>query len=107
MLEETRDIEFKQMIELELEELGSREGELLQEIRLLLLPKDPMDEKNVVMEIRGGAGGDEAALFGAVLYRMYSRYAERQGWKLDIMSSSFTELGGVKELIFTLEGKGA
>ena len=107
MLEETRDIEFKQMIELELEELGSREGELLQEIRLLLLPKDPMDEKNVVMEIRGGAGGDEAALFGAVLYRMYSRYAERQGWKLDIMSSSFTELGVVKELIFTLEGKGA
>ncbi len=107
MLEETRDIEFKQMIELELEELGSREGELLQEIRLLLLPKDPMDEKNVVMEIRGGAGGDEAALFGAVLYRMYSRYAERQGWKLDIMSSSFTELGGVKELIFILEGKGA
>ncbi len=107
MLEEANDNEFKQMIELELEDLNSREEALLQEIRLLLLPKDPMDEKNVVMEIRGGAGGDEAALFGAVLYRMYSRYAERQGWKLDIMSSSFTELGGVKELIFTLEGKGA
>ncbi|NLB41138.1 MAG: peptide chain release factor 1 [Clostridiales bacterium] len=107
MLEDTNDIEFKQMIELELKELNSREEALLQEIRLLLLPKDPMDDKNVVMEIRGGAGGDEAALFGAVLYRMYSRYAERQGWKLDIMSSNFTELGGVKELIFTLEGKGA
>ena len=107
MLEDTNDIEFKQMIELELKELNSREEALLQEIRLLLLPKDPMDDKNVVMEIRGGAGGDEAALFGAVLFRMYSRYAERQGWNLDIMSSNFTELGGVKELIFTLEGKGA
>ncbi|NLC44411.1 MAG: peptide chain release factor 1 [Clostridiales bacterium] len=107
MLEETSDNEFKQMIELELDELSSREEALLQEVRLLLLPKDPMDEKNVVMEIRGGAGGDEAALFGAVLYRMYSRYTERQGWRLDILSSNFTELGGVKELIFTIEGKGA
>ena len=107
LLEETDDKEFLQMIEQELGQLKQEQENLLQEIRLLLLPKDPMDEKNVVMEIRSGAGGEEAALFGAVLYRMYSRFAERNGWKIDVMSSNFTELGGVKELIFTIEGKGA
>ncbi len=107
LLKETDDGEFIQMVEQELDVLKKKQETLLQEIRLLLLPKDPMDEKNVVMEIRSGAGGEEAALFGAVLYRMYSRFAERNGWKIDVMSSNFTELGGVKELIFTIEGKGA
>ncbi|HHT65383.1 MAG: peptide chain release factor 1 [Caldicoprobacterales bacterium] len=107
LLQEAQDREFRLMVEQELDELKQKQDSLLQEIKLLLLPKDPMDEKNVVMEIRSGAGGEEAALFGAVLFRMYSRYAERQGWKTDVMSSSFTELGGVKELIFTIEGKGA
>ncbi|HHU77579.1 MAG: peptide chain release factor 1 [Caldicoprobacterales bacterium] len=107
LLQETEDREFRVMIEQELDELNLRQEALLQELKLLLLPKDPMDEKNVVMEIRSGAGGEEAALFGAVLFRMYSRYAERQGWKIDVMNSNFTELGGVKELIFTIEGQGA
>jgi peptide chain release factor 1 len=107
LLQETEDREFRLMIEQELDELNLRQEALLQELKLLLLPKDPMDEKNVVMEIRSGAGGEEAALFGAVLFRMYSRYAERQGWKIDVMNSNFTELGGVKELIFTIEGQGA
>jgi peptide chain release factor 1 len=107
LLQETEDREFRLMIEQELDELNLRQEALLQELKLLLLPKDPMDEKNVVMEIRSGAGGEEAALFGAVLFRMYSRYAERHGWKIDVMNSNFTELGGVKELIFTIEGQGA
>jgi len=107
LMQDTQDREFRQMVEQELEELEERQDSLIHEIKLLMLPKDPMDEKNVVMEIRAGAGGEEAALFGAVLFRMYSRYAERQGWKIDIMSSNYTELGGVKELIFTIEGRGA
>ena len=107
LLQETEDKEFAQMVENELEDLEGREEAILDQIKQLLLPKDPLDVKNVVMEIRGGAGGDEAALFGGVLFRMYSRFAERRGWKIDIMSSNFTELGGVKEVIFTLEGKGA
>ena len=107
LLEETDDREFLQMLEQELDELKEKQETLEQEIRMLLLPKDPLDEKNVVMEIRSGAGGEEAALFGAELFRMYSRYAERQGWKIEIMSSNFTELGGVKEIIFMIEGKGA
>ena len=107
LLQETQDREFRLMVEQELEELKQKQDSLLEEMKPLLLPKDPMDDKNVVMEIRSGAGGEEAALFGAVLFRMYSRYAERQGWKTDVMSSSFTELGGVKELIFIIEGKGA
>ncbi|HHU48139.1 MAG: peptide chain release factor 1 [Caldicoprobacterales bacterium] len=107
LLRETDDREFRQLVEQELDELKQKQESLVKEIKLLLLPKDPMDEKNVVMEIRSGAGGEEAALFGAVLFRMYSRYAERQGWNIEVMSSNFTELGGVKELIFTIEGKGA
>ncbi|HHY81802.1 MAG TPA: peptide chain release factor 1 [Clostridiales bacterium] len=107
LLQDTHDREFRRMVEQELEELERKQDSLIHEVKLLLLPKDPMDEKNVVMEIRAGAGGEEAALFGAVLFRMYSRYAERQGWKLEIMSSNYTELGGVKELIFLVEGRGA
>lgn len=107
MLQDKLDKEFKDMVEQEVEVLESRKSSLLQEMKLLLLPKDPMDDKNVVVEIRGGAGGDEAALFGAVLFRMYTRYAERQGWKIDILSSNYTDIGGVKEIIFVIEGKGA
>ena len=77
------------------------------ELQLLLLPKDPRDEKNVVMEIRGGAGGEEAALFGTLLMRMYMRYAERRGWRTEMMDANMTELGGVKEAIFTISGAGA
>ena len=77
------------------------------EIQLLLLPRDPNDERNVVMEIRGGAGGEEAALFGAMLMRMYTRYAERHGWRVEMMDANMTELGGVKEAVFTISGAGA
>src|SRR5690554_2474633 len=107
MLEEGPDKELKEMVEAELKDLEQELEALEHKIKLLLLPKDPMDEKNVVMEIRGGAGGDEATLFGAVLFRLYFRYAERQGWKIDIMSANYTDIGGVKELIFVIEGKGA
>ena len=77
------------------------------EIQLLLLPRDPNDERNVVMEIRGGAGGEEAALFGTMLLRMYTRYAERRGWRVEMMDANMTELGGVKEAVFSIIGEGA
>ena len=92
------------------EELTRLEEELPaceREIQLLLLPKDPNADRNVVMEIRAGAGGEEAALFGAMLQRMYARYAERHGWRVEIMDVSPTELGGVKEAVFTINGEGA
>src|SRR5207237_820902 len=76
------------------------------ELKIMLVPKDPNDEKNVVLEIRAGTGGDEAALFAGELFRMYSKYAERQGWRLEIMSSSDTGVGGLKEVIATIEGRG-
>ncbi|HOB20029.1 MAG TPA: peptide chain release factor 1 [Candidatus Atribacteria bacterium] len=107
MLKEKLDKEFKELVEAELEELEEKQAALEHEIKLLLLPKDPLDEKNVVMEIRSGAGGEEAALFGAELFRMYSRFSERQGWKIEIMSANYTDIGGVKELIFLIEGQGA
>ena len=77
----------------------------VQELQLLLVPKDPLDGKNIIMEIRAGTGGDEAALFAADLYRMYARYAEQKGWKIDMMSSNENELGGFKEVIFSISGK--
>ena len=80
---------------------------MLQELKLLLLPKDPDDEKNVIVEIRAGTGGEEAALFAGDLFRMYTRYAEAQGWKVEILNANPTELGGFKEIIFMVEGKGA
>ncbi|MDA0175012.1 peptide chain release factor 1, partial [Solirubrobacter taibaiensis] len=76
-------------------------------LKILLVPKDPNDDKNVIVEVRGAAGGDEAALFAGDLYRMYSRYAEVQGWKTEIIEASYTELGGYKEIIFMINGKGA
>ena len=77
------------------------------ELKILLLPKDPNDEKNVIVEIRGGAGGDEAALFAGDLFRMYSRYAERRRWKMELLSASDTGVGGYKEVSFLIKGKGA
>jgi peptide chain release factor 1 len=80
---------------------------LEEELKIMLLPKDPNDEKNVIVEIRGAAGGEEAALFAGDLFRMYTRYAERQGWKIDILSSNPTDIGGYKEVIFEINGSGA
>ena len=107
MLNEKLDDEFREMLEDELAQLNQQHEEVIEKLRILLIPKDPNDEKNVVVEIRAGAGGEEAALFGADLFRMYSRYAERKGWKMEIMSANYTDMGGVKELIFVIEGKGA
>jgi peptide chain release factor 1 len=101
------DADMRELADEELKSLGARREGLLQELKILLVPKDPNDEKNVILELRAGTGGDEAALFAGELFRMYTRYAERQGWKLDVMSSSETGGGGLKEAIVSLEGKGA
>jgi peptide chain release factor 1 len=100
------DAEMRALAEEELGGLRERRDRLDAELKILLLPKDPNDEKNVIVEIRGGTGGEEAALFAGDLYRMYSRYAERQGWKLEIMSLSEAAQGGIKEVIVNIEGKG-
>ncbi|RFU62338.1 peptide chain release factor 1 [Peribacillus glennii] len=107
MLEEKLDAEMREMVKEELNELEERMGSLEERLKILLIPKDPNDDKNVIMEIRGAAGGDEAALFAGSLYRMYSRYAETQGWKIDVMDSNPTGLGGFKEIIFMINGNGA
>lgn len=107
MLKEESDEEFREMLQAEIEELSDKKQKLEQKVKVLLLPKDPNDEKSVIMEIRAGTGGEEAALFAGTLFRMYSRYAEEQGWKIDIMDSHYTELGGIKELIFVVDGQGA
>ncbi len=107
MLQEETDEEFREMLLTEIEQQSSRKQSLEQRVELLLLPTDPNDEKSVIMEIRAGTGGEEAALFAADLFRMYSRYAEQQGWKIEIKDSHFTELGGIKELIFVVDGRGA
>ncbi|OYD07995.1 peptide chain release factor 1 [Paludifilum halophilum] len=107
MMEEESDAEMLEMVKAELDSLTRRKEELEEEIRLLLLPKDPNDDKNVIVEIRGAAGGEEAALFASNLYRMYSRYGERQGWKTEILDANTTGLGGFKEVVFSVQGKGA
>ncbi len=99
------DAELKELAADELPELEKRRGELEKEIQLLLLPKDPNDEKNVVLEIRAGTGGDEAALFAADLFRMYARYAERQHWQIEELSRNETGVGGLKEIIVLIRGK--
>ena len=99
--------ELRELAVEEVKQLATKKEEMEEEIRFLLLPKDPNDEKNVVLEIRAGTGGDEAALFGADLYRMYARYAERHGFKLEIITENLTELGGVKEVVVVISGKGA
>ena len=107
MLDEKLDADMRDMVKEEVSELQDQVEELEAELKILLLPKDPNDDKNVIVEIRGAAGGDEAALFAGDLYRMYSRYAESQGWKPEVIESSPTGLGGFKEIIFMINGKGA
>jgi len=107
MLEDKLDAEMREMVKEEVSELEGQDKELSERLKILLVPKDPNDDKNVIVEVRGAAGGDEAALFAGDLYRMYSRYAEVQGWKTEIIEASYTELGGYKEIIFMINGKGA
>jgi peptide chain release factor 1 len=98
------DPEMREMAEAEIEELKARQESLDEELKLMLLPKDPLDEKNSILEIRAGTGGDEAALFCADLFRMYSRFAERVGWKVELMDSNPTDTGGYKEIIASVSG---
>ena len=107
MLAEESDKEMREMLQEEISDLTAREEELEREIQILLLPKDPNDDKNVFVEIRGGAGGDEAALFAANLFRMYTRYAENNRWSVELMSSNETDIGGFKEVVFMIKGHGA
>lgn len=107
MLEEKLDADMREMVKEEISELQEETETLSERLKVLLIPKDPNDDKNVIMEIRGAAGGEEAALFAGNLYRMYSRYAEVQGWKTEVMEASVTGTGGYKEIIFMITGKGA
>lgn len=101
------DKEMKELAQLEFDESRARLDELSEELKILLLPKDPNDDKNVIIEIRGGAGGEEASLFAGSLFRMYSMYAEMRHWKTEILGANETELGGYKEISFSVEGEGA
>ena len=107
MMEHGDDPELKELAKEELAELEPRQKQLEAEIKRMLLPKDPRDDRNVIIEIRAGTGGEEAALFAADLFRMYTRYAERRGWKVEVMSANETGLGGFKEITFLIKGKGA
>jgi peptide chain release factor 1 len=100
------DPDMRELAQQELKSLTARRDALLADLKVLLVPKDPNDEKNVVLEIRAGTGGDEAALFAAELFRMYAKFAERQGWRIDLMSSNETGVGGLKEIIVSIEGRG-
>ncbi|MDD5902569.1 MAG: peptide chain release factor 1 [Oscillospiraceae bacterium] len=101
------DPEFKELAQEEYSEAKSKLEELEEKLKILLLPKDPNDSRNVIMEIRGGVGGEESSLFAYDLFRMYSMYAERKGWKIDVVNLNETELGGIKEISFVVEGEGA
>ena len=101
------DAELRDMAQEELRQAKADKERLYEELRVLLLPRDPNDGKNVIMELRGGVGGEESALFAADLYRMYSMYAEKHGWKIELLNYNDTELGGVKEADFILNGAGA
>ncbi len=107
ILQEESDEELRELAKMELSELEDMVEPIESELKILLLPKDPNDDKNVIVEIRGGAGGDEAALFAGDLFRMYSRYAERRRWKIELLSASDTGVGGYKEVSFLIKGKGA
>ena len=107
MMEESLDDEMKQLVKEEYNESKERIEQIKEALKILLLPKDPNDEKNVIVEIRGGAGGDEAALFASNLYRMYFRYAERHRWKTELMSVNENDIGGFKEVTFLISGKAA
>lgn len=104
---ESADLEMLDLVQTELESLGTEQNELERRLKLMLMPKDPNDEKNVVMEIRAGTGGEEAALFAGDLFRMYCRYAESRGWHVELMSLNPTGIGGFKEVIFLISGTGA
>ncbi len=101
------DKDFREMVQEEFEQAGEDVKTFQEELKILLLPRDPNDDKNVIVEIRGGAGGEEASLFAGVLFRMYSMYAETKGWKAEILNSNPTELGGFKEISFSISGDGA
>lgn len=101
------DKDFREMAMAEIDDCKEKLPEITEELKILLLPKDPNDSRNVIMEIRGGAGGEEAALFCGVLYRMYSMFAEKQGYKTEIINANETELGGFKEISFMINGEGA
>lgn len=101
------DKDFKEMVQLQYDESKEQEEVLTEELKILLLPKDPNDDKNVIIEIRGGAGGEEASLFANSLYRMYTMYSESKGWKIEVLSANETELGGYKEISFSVQGEGA
>ncbi len=105
VLKDDSDEELRELAELELEELKPKKIDLEEELKVLLLPKDPRDKKNVVVEVRAGTGGDEAGLFAGDLYRMYSRFAERIGWKIEVLSSNPQGVGGFKEIIFMMNGE--
>lgn len=107
MLEEADDAAMREMIHEELNGLSAKEQELSERLKVMLLPKDPNDDRDVIIEVRAGTGGEEAALFGADLLRMYTRYAERHGYKAELMNENYTEKGGVKEVVLSLQGKGA
>ncbi|AYC28817.1 peptide chain release factor 1 [Paenisporosarcina cavernae] len=107
MLDDKLDAEMRDMVKEEMNEIEPQIEAMEEKLRILLIPKDPNDDKNVIMEIRGAAGGEEAALFAGNLFRMYSRYADAQGWKIDIMDASPTGIGGYKEVIFMINGTGA
>ncbi|WP_123042320.1 peptide chain release factor 1 [Cohnella candidum] len=107
MLEEKLDDEMREMVKLEIDELDERRAELEDRVRILLLPKDPNDGKNVIVEIRGAAGGEEANLFAADLYRMYAKYADSQGWRTELLEANVSDLGGFKEVIFQVSGSDA
>lgn len=107
MLNDNLDDDMKELVKMEVSELEDQIESFEEKLKLLLVPKDPNDNKNVIMEIRGAAGGDEAALFAGSLFRMYSRFAEMNHWKIEVLDSSPTELGGFKEIIFLINGKGA
>lgn len=99
--------DFKEMVEAEKEEAAEAKKKLAEKLKILLLPKDPNDSKNVIMEIRAGAGGDEAALFAGDLFKLYVKYAESKGWKVEVLSAHETDIGGFKEIVFLIEGSGA
>lgn len=107
LMEEDSDPEIQELAELELEQLEEEHDALEKQLKLLLLPKDPNDDKNVIVEIRAGTGGQEAALFGGELYRMYERWAEEHSYKTELLSASESDMGGFKEVIFAVKGKGA
>ncbi|GGC86118.1 peptide chain release factor 1 [Thalassobacillus devorans] len=107
MLKDNLDDDMHEMVKEEIDELSPQKEELEERLKFLMLPKDPNDDKNVIMEVRGAAGGDEAALFAGDLFRMYTRYAETQGWKVEVIESHQNDVGGYKEVIFMVNGQGA